>query len=234
MKYYWLKIKKDFYKRHDIKVIESMPNGVEYIWFYLKLMMESVDHEGLLRFNEYIPYDDRMLSTILNTNIDIVRGAMKVFHELNMIEILDDQTIYIDTVAKMIGSESESAERVRKHREKKIEIKELPEPKELKKKYGEYNNVTLTDADYSRLQSDFTEDSVNMAITFLDAYIEEKGYKSKNHNLAIRRWVMDAIKDKTKKYGKVNRVEMPMDYPEAEIPNEIDVELVKASLRSLK
>ena len=73
-----------------------------------------------------------------------------------------------------------------------------------------------------------------MAITFLDAYIEEKGYKSKNHNLAIRRWVMDAIKDKTKKYGKVNRVEMPMDYPEAEIPNEIDVELVKASLRSLK
>ena len=234
MKYYWLKIKKDFYKRHDIKVIESMPNGVEYIWFYLKLMMESVDHEGLLRFNEYIPYDDRMLSTILNTNIDIVRGAMKVFHELNMIDILDDQTIYIDTVAKMIGSESDSAERVRKHREKKLEIKELPEPKELKKKYGEYSNVTLTDADYSRLQSDFTEDSVNMAITFLDAYIEEKGYKSKNHNLAIRRWVMDAIKDKTKKYGKVNRVEMPMDYPEAEIPNEIDVELVKASLRSLK
>ena len=131
MKYYWLKIKKDFYKRHDIKVIESMPNGVEYIWFYLKLMMESVDHEGLLRFNEYIPYDDRMLSTILNTNIDIVRGAMKVFHELNMIDILDDQTIYIDTVAKMIGSESDSAERVRKHREKKLEIKELPEPKEL-------------------------------------------------------------------------------------------------------
>lgn len=234
MKYYWLKIKKDFYKRHDIKVIESMPNGVEYIWFYLKLMMESVDHEGLLRFNEYIPYDDRMLSTILNTNIDIVRGAMKVFHELNMIEIMDDQTIYIDTVAKMIGSESESAERVRKHREKKIEIKELPEPKELKKKYGEYGNVTLTDADYSLLQSDFTEDSVNMAITFLDAYIEEKGYKSKNHNLAIRRWVMDAIKDKTKKYGKVNRVEMPMDYPEADVPNEIDVELVRASLRSLK
>ena len=54
-KYYWLKLKRDFFKRHDIRIIEAMPNGKDYILFYLKLLCESVDHEGNLRFSEQIP-----------------------------------------------------------------------------------------------------------------------------------------------------------------------------------
>lgn len=115
-KYYWLKLKKDFFKRHDIKIIESMENGKDYVLFYLKLLCESVDHDGSLRFSETIPYDEKMLATITGTNIDIVRSAMKVFTSLQMVEILDDQTIFMNEVEKMIGGESESAERVRKHR----------------------------------------------------------------------------------------------------------------------
>ena len=26
-RFYWLKLKKDFFKRHDIRIIEAMPNG---------------------------------------------------------------------------------------------------------------------------------------------------------------------------------------------------------------
>ena len=37
-KYYWLKLKKDFFKRHDIQIIENMPNGKDYVLFYLKLL----------------------------------------------------------------------------------------------------------------------------------------------------------------------------------------------------
>ncbi len=115
-KYYWLKLKKDFFKRHDIKIIEAMENGKDYVLFYLKLLCESVDHDGNLRFSETIPYDEKMLSTITGTNIDIVRSAMKVFTSLQMVDILDDQTIFMNEVERMIGGESESAERVRRHR----------------------------------------------------------------------------------------------------------------------
>lgn len=115
-KFYWLKLKKDFFKRHDIKIIEDMENGKDYILLYLKLLCESVDHSGSLRFSDTIPYSEKMLSTITGTNIDIVRSAMKVFTSLEMIEILDDQTIYMREVEKMIGGESDSAERVRRHR----------------------------------------------------------------------------------------------------------------------
>lgn len=115
-KYYWLKLKKDFFKRHDIRIIEEMPNGKDYILFYLKMLLESIDHEGELRFSEAIPYNEQMLSVITNTNIDIVKSAMKVFIDLHMIEVFDDCTIYMSEVQRLIGSETVAAERKRKSR----------------------------------------------------------------------------------------------------------------------
>lgn len=117
-KYFWLRLHRDFFKRHDIRVIEDMDNGKEYILFYLKILVESIDYEGFLRFSETIPYNEKMLSTITNTNIDIVRSAIKVFSELQMMEILDDGTIYLDQVSRLIGSEGASAQRVRRFRQK--------------------------------------------------------------------------------------------------------------------
>lgn len=116
-KYYWLKLQNDFFKRHDIKIIENMPNGKDYIIFYLKLLCESTTHEGRLRFSDEIPYSDEMLSIITDTNIDIVRSAIKIFEQLKMIDVLDDGTFFLRQVEKMIGSETKSAERVRRFRE---------------------------------------------------------------------------------------------------------------------
>lgn len=116
-KYYWLKLKRDFFKRHDVRIIEEMPNGKDYILFYLKLLLESVDHEGRLRFNDTIPYNEQMLSVITHTNIDIVRSAMRVFMDLQLVDILDDQTIYMTEVNKLVGSETHEAVRKRAYRE---------------------------------------------------------------------------------------------------------------------
>lgn len=118
-KYYWLKLKRDFFKRHDVRIIEEMPNGKDYILFYLKMLLESVDHEGRLRFSDTIPYNEQMLSVITHTNIDIVRSAMRVFMDLQLVDILDDQTIYMSEVEKLVGSETSTAERMRRCRERK-------------------------------------------------------------------------------------------------------------------
>ena len=140
-KFYWLKLKRDFFKRHDIRIIEEMPNGKDYVLFYLKLLLESIDHEGSLRFSDTIPYNEQMLSVITNTNIDIVRSAMKLFIELRLIEIFDDQTIFMGEIEKMIGSESESAGRMRKLRQKQqaslcdgnVQKSDTEKEKEIKK-----------------------------------------------------------------------------------------------------
>ena len=124
-KFYWLKLKRDFFKRHDIRIIEEMENGKDYILFYLKMLLESIDHEGHLRFSETIPYNEKMLSVITNTNIDIVRSALKVFTELSMIEIFDDSTIYMSEVSKLIGSETEYAKKKRAYRQKLLEVRQI-------------------------------------------------------------------------------------------------------------
>lgn len=115
-RYYWLKLKADFFKRHDIRVIESMQNGKDYVLFLLKLMTESIHHEGNLRFNDTLPYNEEMLSAITNTNVDIVRSAMKIFVNLGLVEILSDETIYMTEVEKLIGSETQSAVQKRQYR----------------------------------------------------------------------------------------------------------------------
>lgn len=125
-KYYWLKLKRDFFKRHDIQIIEDMHNGKDYILFYVKLLCESVDHNGELRFNEEIPYNDEMLATITRTNVDIVRSAIKIFTKLQMMEMLDDGTIYMREVQKMLGSETYWAEQKRLQRQERTLIGHCP------------------------------------------------------------------------------------------------------------
>ena len=217
-KYYWLKLKRDFFKRHNIRIIEEMPNGKEYVLFYMKMLVESIDHDGELRFNETIPYNEQMLSVITNTNIDIVRHAMKLFIELKMIDVFDDATIYMSEVQKLIGNETDGAERVRKHRDRISENKRLlqcnadvtkcnteketeteldqEKKKEIKHRHGAYANVLLSDTDLEKLKAEFTDWAER--IERLSEYIESKGAKYKNHLATIRSW---ARKDKN---GSVN------------------------------
>lgn len=117
-KFYWLKLKKDFFKRHDIRIIEGMPNGKEYIVLYMKLLCESIDHQGRLRFSDKIPYTPEMLSTITNTNVDIVNQAIEIFCELNLMQIDKDKTYIMCELEKMLGCETAWAEKKRAYREK--------------------------------------------------------------------------------------------------------------------
>lgn len=95
-----------------------MPNGKDYILFYLKVICESANHGGNLRFSETIPYSEEMLATITNTNVDVVRNAIKIFQELNMIEVLDNGTYFMHEVQNMVGYETEWAIKKREYRKK--------------------------------------------------------------------------------------------------------------------
>ena len=121
-RFYWLKLDRRFFKQHEIVVIEGLPNGKDYILFYLKLLCESVSHEGNLRFSEEIPYDEAMLASITNTNIDIVRAAVQIFTKLHMMEILDDGTYFMNKVQGMMGSETDWAKKKRDYRERQKAI----------------------------------------------------------------------------------------------------------------
>lgn len=70
------------------------------------------------------------------------------------------------------------------------------EQKTSKKIYGEYQNVKLSDKEVETLKDCYGEDLTEQLITYLDEYIEMKGYKAKSHYLCIKKWVVDAVKQK--------------------------------------
>ena len=81
---------------------------------------------------------------------------------------------------------------------KKRKKKETPKAPE-KHKRGEYQHVLLTDDEEEKLIDEYGMVFALKAITFLDEYIEETGYERKNHYLCIKRWVIDAVKEKEEK-----------------------------------
>jgi predicted phage replisome organizer len=150
-KYYWLKLKNDFFERKDIKIIEAMDNGKDYIIFLLKLKLRSLEENGYLRVSETIPYNNKLLSTITNTDIDIVKSAMELFIQFGLIEIMDNDTIYMNCVRDLIGTESGAAKRMERHRAKKLTIeKKVPliEDYNNDKRYGNNYYIVLKRDNY--------------------------------------------------------------------------------------
>lgn len=132
-RYYWLKLKEDFYDRKEIKIIEDMDNGAEYINFYLKLLLKSIKTEGRLYFRDTIPYSPKMLASITGTNIDTVKVGVDLFLSLALMEKWDDGTLFMVETQNMIGSETKWAKIKREQREKKKKIIEIGQCPKLSK-----------------------------------------------------------------------------------------------------
>ena len=66
-------------------------------------------------------------------------------------------------------------------------------------RYGEFQKVLLSDDELDKLKQEYGTGTTDACITFLDEYIEMKGYKAKNHYLCIRKWVVDAVNERKAK-----------------------------------
>ena len=115
-KYYYLKLKEDFFDSPEIKVLESMPNGYKYSNLLLKLYLKALKFDGALRLNEHKPYNVEMISAAVGMDIDTVRVAFDLFEKLKLVEILNDGTIYMLEIQNFIGKSTTEADRKRNYR----------------------------------------------------------------------------------------------------------------------
>jgi len=156
-RYYWLKLDKDFFNRPDIKIIEAQADGVLYSYFYLKLLLQSVESQGVLKYNN-IPFDVEMLSKITGTSPSVVKSAIDIFLKMNMLQILEDGSLFISEVALLLGSETEDA---RRKREKKKETK-LIENKEIKEEKKKPMTVAERVKEKNSVTENFCNDNDNV------------------------------------------------------------------------
>ena len=112
-KYYYLKLKENYFDDDSIVLLESMQDGVLYSNILLKLYLKSLKHGGRLQLDEDIPYTVQMIATITRQQIGTVERALQIFLKLGLVEVLDSGTFYMSNIELLIGQSSTEAERKR-------------------------------------------------------------------------------------------------------------------------
>lgn len=121
-RYFWLRLKEDFFEEDTIEWLEEQPNGKEYCLIYLKLCLKSLKTEGLLVRNvgtTMIPYDAEALAKTTNSSVDTIKVAMDLFQKIGLIEVMETGEIYLSQLNELVGSETEAAAVKRLERSKR-------------------------------------------------------------------------------------------------------------------
>ena len=112
-KYYYLKLKENFYDSEQMIILQNMQDGYLYSDILMKLYLRSLKTEGKLMFNNIIPYTPSILAQVVRHQVGTVEKALKIFKDLGLVEILDNGAIYMLDIQNFIGKSSTEADRKR-------------------------------------------------------------------------------------------------------------------------
>ena len=118
-KYYWLKLKDDFFRKKEIKKLRRIAGGDTYTIIYLKLQLMSLEHEGKILFEHVEDTLSDEISLAIDEDNENVAVTLAFLEKNHLIELVETDEYILPKVLTCIGSESESAERVRKYRAKR-------------------------------------------------------------------------------------------------------------------
>ena len=124
-KYYYLRLKDNFFDSDELKILESMKDGYLYSNILLKLYLRSIKNDGKLVVNDRIPYNAEMLASVTGHQVGTIKQALSMFKELGLIEILENGAIYMLDIQNFIGKGSTEADRRRSYDRKIAQEKEL-------------------------------------------------------------------------------------------------------------
>ena len=113
-----MRLKENFFDSDEMIILENMDNGdgIIYSNILLKLYLRSLKYEGRLMFNERIPFNPQMLSTIVRHPVGVVEKALKAFVDLGLVEVMDNGAIYMLDIQNFIGRTSTEADRKKIYR----------------------------------------------------------------------------------------------------------------------
>lgn len=123
-KYYWLKLQKDFFKDPRVKKLRRIAGGDTYTCIYLQIMLLSLETGGILTHEGIEPTFEAELSLIIDEDEDNIRVTLNFLLSQGLLEQFDNK-FSLSQVINLIGTESDSAERVRKLRAKKKDVEAL-------------------------------------------------------------------------------------------------------------
>ena len=117
-KFYWLKLKEDFFDEKYIKALRKLPDGDALCIVYLKMQLKSLKTEGIIQYDHILPSAEEELALVLDEDVNVIRLTLQAIISMGLVERWENDALYMVAMQNLIGSETAVAERVRKHRKK--------------------------------------------------------------------------------------------------------------------
>jgi len=118
-RYYWLKLHNDFFTDKRIKKLRKIAGGDTYTVIYLKMMLKSVNNDGVLEYEGIEGTFAEELALDLDEDADNVQVTINYLMQTGLLEDVGNGEYSLSEVKNLVGSESASAQRVREYRDRK-------------------------------------------------------------------------------------------------------------------
>lgn len=201
-KYYWLKLKDNFFTSKEIKKLRHIAGGDTYTVIYLKLMLLSLQDEGKLFFDGIEDTFSEELALELDEEPDNVKVTLMYLQKLGLLVEASEKEAFLPQVPEAIGRETDKAEimrRIRAQRQNGNNVTnmlpvrypdiDIDKDKEIdKEKNKRFKPPTLTEVQEYVTEKGYQVD----AEAFIDFY-QSKGWKVGNQPMkdwkaAVRNW----------------------------------------------
>ena len=121
-RYFWIKLKTDFFNQEAMDLLLSQPNGCEYVVLYQMLCLLTANNSGrlVMEVGEMIvPYNvDKIVRETKYFTRDTVVVALELFKKLGLVYEEHDNVLCIAEVGCMVGSESANREALKKRQQR--------------------------------------------------------------------------------------------------------------------
>lgn len=117
-RYFWLKLKEDFFGSKRIKKLRNMAGGDTYLIIYLKLQLKAMKTDGIIQFDHLEDNIMDELALDLDEKPDDVAATLIYLTHCGLAETSDQESFYFPYAVENVGSENSSAARVREYRKK--------------------------------------------------------------------------------------------------------------------
>lgn len=131
-RYYWLKLKDDFFTDKRIKKLRRIAGGDTYTIIYLKMMMKCMNNDGILEYDGIEDSFADELALDLDEDADNVQVTINFLMLAGLLEEMGENRFLMAEVPELVGSESTSAQRVRDFRNRQKMLQSNSDVTEMK------------------------------------------------------------------------------------------------------
>ena len=117
-KYYWLKLKNDFFGTKEIKKLRKIAGGDTFTIIYLKMQLLSIKNDGLIKYDGTEENLEEQLSLEIDEEPEDIKLTLMFLEANNLFENMNENEYLLNKVPDLIGSETGAAKRMRALRER--------------------------------------------------------------------------------------------------------------------